>query len=190
MILPKRCFKSFISSARHKIAMISEATVITKWSSRTKPSILEPRPATILRRALSFISSQRFQTICLVSILNSFPWWIWLSSNAANKLFAEVMAWKSPVKWRFKSSIGTTWAYPPPAAPPLIPKHGPRDGSRRAMMAFLFILPKASPSPTVVVVFPSPAGVGFMAVTRTSFPSGLPLTFCWYSSDNFALYLP
>ena len=48
--------------------------------------------------------------------------------------------------------MGTTWAYPPPAAPPLIPKQGPRDGSLRAMMAFFPILPKASPSPTVVVV--------------------------------------
>jgi formate--tetrahydrofolate ligase len=56
--------------------------------------------------------------------------------TAASRLFADVIAWKSPVKCKFKSSIGTTWAYPPPAAPPLIPKHGPRDGSRSAMTAF------------------------------------------------------
>ena len=37
---------------------------------------------------------------------------------------------------RFKSSIGTTWEYPPPAAPPLIPKHGPSEGSRNAIIAF------------------------------------------------------
>ena len=30
----------------------------------------------------------------------------------------------------------------------------------------------ASPRPTVVVVLPSPAGVGLIAVTRISFPSG------------------
>ena len=27
------------------------------------------------------------------------------------------------------SSIGTTWEYPPPVAPPLIPNTGPKDGS-------------------------------------------------------------
>ena len=33
-----------------------------------------------------------------------------LSSSADSRLCAEVMAWKSPVKWRLMSSIGTTWA--------------------------------------------------------------------------------
>ena len=33
----------------------------------------------------------------------------------------------------------------------------------------------ASPRPTVVVVLPSPAGVGLMAVVRISLPSGLSL---------------
>ena len=59
-------------------------------------------------------------------------------------------------KCRFRSSIGTTCAYPPPAAPPLIPKHGPRDGSLNAMTALFPSLPNASPRPTLVVVFPSP----------------------------------
>ena len=36
------------------------------------------------------------------------------------------------------------------------------------MSAFLPIWRSASPSPTVVVVFPSPAGVGLIAVTKTS----------------------
>ena len=36
------------------------------------------------------------------------------------------------MKWRLMSSIGTTCAWPPPAAPPLTPKHGPSDGSRIA----------------------------------------------------------
>ncbi len=39
-------------------------------------------------------------------------------------------------------------------------------------MAFLPISFSASPKPTVVVVLPSPAGVGVMAVTRISLPSG------------------
>jgi len=49
----------------------------------------------------------------------------------------------------------------------LIPKHGPSDGSRSAITAFLPSFPNASPSPTVIVVFPSPAGVGLMAVIIT-----------------------
>ena len=39
-------------------------------------------------------------------------------------------------------------------------------------MAFLPMAFSASPRPTVVVVLPSPAGVGVMAVTRISLPSG------------------
>ena len=50
---------------------------------------------------------------------------------------SEVMAWKSPVKCRLMSSIGTTCAYPPPAAPPFMPNDGPSDGSRRQIIAFL-----------------------------------------------------
>ena len=53
------------------------------------------------------------------------------SSIAASRLFAAPIAWMSPVKWRLISSIGTICARPPPAAPPLAPKTGPSDGSRR-----------------------------------------------------------
>src|SRR5215218_8747322 len=51
---------------------------------------------------------------------------MWLSSMAERRLWAEVTAWVSPVRWRFSISMGTTWLYPPPAAPPLMPKvtHG------------------------------------------------------------------
>src|SRR5258706_10535543 len=100
------------------------------------------------------------------------------------------MALKSPVKCRLMSSIGTTWAYPPPAAPPFMPKTGPREGSRRQMIAFLPIWWSASPSPTVVVVLPSPAGAGLPAVTRISFPSGLSFSVSMYSSEIFALVCP
>ena len=54
---------------------------------------------------------------------------------AAKRLLADVMAWKSPVKCRLRSSIGTACAYPPPAAPPFMPKHGPSDGSLNAAIA-------------------------------------------------------
>ncbi len=68
------------------------------------------------------------------------------------------------------SSMGTTWAYPPPAAPPFTPNTGPREGSRRQSRTFLSSLDRASARPTLVVVLPSPAGVGLMAVTRISLP--------------------
>ncbi len=48
----------------------------------------------------------------------------------------------------------------------------------------------ASPSPTVVVVFPSPAGVGETAVTSTSFPWGLSCSPRRKSSDTLALNRP
>ena len=68
------------------------------------------------------------------------------------------------------SSIGTTWAYPPPVAPPFNPNTGPKLGSRKAIIVFLPKRFKASPKPTVVVLFPSPALVGLIAVTSTNFP--------------------
>src|ERR1700727_1595881 len=68
--------------------------------------------------------------------------------------------------------MGTIWAWPPPVAPPFMPKLGPSEGSRRKIIVFLPIRLSASPKPTVVVVLPSPAGVGLIAVTRMSFPSG------------------
>ncbi len=67
---------------------------------------------------------------------------------------------------------------------------GPRDGSRKASIVFLPILFKASARPIDIVDFPSPAGVGLIAVTRTN----LPGLFSWIdlilSKDNLALYLP
>ena len=58
------------------------------------------------------------------------------------------------------------------------------------MIAFLSNLANACPNPTDVVVFPSPAGVGLIAVTNTSFPSGLSLILSQKSSESFALYFP
>ena len=50
------------------------------------------------------------------------------------------------------------------------PNTGPRLGSRSATTTFLPWRASASAKPTVVVVLPSPAGVGLMAVTRMSLP--------------------
>src|SRR5688572_29771202 len=71
-----------------------------------------------------------------------------------------------------------------------MPNTGPSAGSRKQISAFLPMMLSASPRPTVVVVLPSPAGVGEIAVTSTSLPLGLPSSLERYSSEIFALYLP
>ena len=73
------------------------------------------------------------------------------------------------------SSIGASWVWPPPVPPPFTPNTGPSDGSRIATMARLPSRLSPSASPMVVVDLPSPAGVGVIAVTSTSAPSGRAL---------------
>ena len=85
------------------------------------------------------------------------------------------------------SSIGTTWAYPPPAAPPFTPKTGPSDGSRNARTARRPIFPNPCVSETDVVVFPSPAGVGVIAVTLISLASGRSASRSRIDRSTFAL---
>jgi hypothetical protein len=87
------------------------------------------------------------------------------------------------------SSIGITWARPPPAAPPFMPKHGPSDASRMQTAARLPMRDRPSPSPTVVVVLPSPAGVGLIAVTRMSLP-GARVAVPSAETSIFALSVP
>ena len=94
------------------------------------------------------------------------------------------------MKCKFICSIGTTCANPPPAAPPFIPNEGPRLGSLKQTIDFLPILFKPSLKPTEVVVFPSPAGVGVIAVTNISFPSGLFFNVSKYSKLILAICLP
>ena len=107
--------------------------------------------------------------------------------SAESRLFAAVIACRSPVKWRFRSSIGTTCAYPPPAAPPLTPNTGPSDASRSASTGRLPIAPRPCVSATEVVVLPSPAGVGVIAVTLTIFPSGRSARRSRIERSTFAL---
>ena len=59
------------------------------------------------------------------------------------------------------------WARPPPAADPLMLKVGPPDGWRMAPMTRWPIAASPSTRPMVVVVLPSPSGVGVIAVTLT-----------------------
>ena len=169
---PSRSFRSRKPVARQKIAITSEATTISKPSWRGKPLPGPPSPTVISRSARSFMSTTRRQAMRRTSMPRLLPWCTWLSISAASRLLAAAIAAKSPVKCRLMSSIGTTCAYPPPAAPPFIPNTGPIDGSRRQITVFFPSRFRASPSPTVVVVLPSPAGVGDIAVTRISLPSG------------------
>src|SRR5690606_2632805 len=71
-----------------------------------------------------------------------------------------------------------------------MPKLGPSDASRMQTIAFLPIRLSPSPRPTVVVVLPSPAGVGLMAVTRMSLPSLLFWIDLMNSAETFALSWP
>ena len=139
------------------------------------------------RSARSFMSTARRQGMRSASMWCGLPWRIDASIIAASRLLAAPIAWMSPVKWRFRSSIGTTWVRPPPAAPPLIPNTGPSDASRRHATGFLPITPSPWVSPTSVVVLPSPALVGVIPVTHTILPSGRSLSRSSTDSATFAL---
>src|SRR3954452_15739501 len=115
---------------------------------------------------------------------------MWRSTKAANMLLAAAMAWKSPVKWRLRSSIGTTCVSPPPAAPPLIPKMGPSEGSRRHRIGRLPMCPSPWVSDTDVVVLPSPAFVGVMAETHTILAFGASARRSIAPRLTLALYFP
>jgi hypothetical protein len=95
---------------RQKIAITSEATTMSKPSSRGKPFAGPPSATVIWRSARSFMSITRFHAMRRTSKPSSLPWLMWLSIIAASRLFASAMALKSPVKCRLMSSIGTTCA--------------------------------------------------------------------------------
>ena len=69
-----------------------------------------------------------------------------------------------------------------------MPNTGPSEGSRRASMAFLPICRMPSASATDTVVFPSPAGVGLMAVTSTSRARAFRSSSA--AGSTLAIYLP
>ena len=181
-----RSRKSSRSRLMHKMAMTSEAAVMLKPLSRGTPPALPPSPITSVRRARSFMSITRFQTIVRGSSPTRFLRCKSLSISAASRLLAFSTAAKSPVKCKLISSIGTTWERPPPAAPPLMPNTGPSEGSRSAAAARSPMRLRPSVRPTVTVVLPSPAGVGLIAVTKTSWPWGSRRA----SSGILALVLP
>src|SRR4030095_8571834 len=71
-----------------------------------------------------------------------------------------------------------------------MPNTGPSDGSRKHTAAFLPIRLSPSPGPLFLVLCPAPPGVGLIAVTRISLPSGLPCCFAIQSSEIFPLVRP
>src|SRR5690348_210208 len=71
-----------------------------------------------------------------------------------------------------------------------MPKTGPSDASRRQSATLLPRCPSPCVTETDVVVLPSPAFVGVIAVTLISFPSGRSARRSRTSSETLALYLP
>ena len=68
--------------------------------------------------------------------------------------------------------MGMSRAFPPPAAVPLTFMVGPPEGWRRQPPTLAPRRPRPSIRPKDVVDFPSPRGVGVMAVTSIYLPSG------------------
>ena len=81
------------------------------------------------------------------------------------RLWALVTQSMSPVRRMEIGVSGMHWARPPPAAEPLMLNVGPPLGWRMAPQTRLPSLPSPSIRPIVVVVLPSPSGVGVIAVT-------------------------
>ncbi len=106
------------------------------------------------------------------------------------RLCALVMSLISPVRPIENSVIGISSAFPPPAAVPLIFIVGPPEGCRMAPPTFFSLFPNPSMSPMAVVVFPSPSGVGVIAVTSIYFPSGLSCSRFMIFKKSSLLILP
>ena len=71
---------------------------------------------------------------------------------------------------------------------PFIPKEGPKLGSRKQTIDCFPILLRPSLKPTEVVVFPSPAGVGVIAVTKIKLLFSFKVEM--YSKLSFAIWRP
>ena len=70
---PNRARKSSASFDNARIAITSEAAVISKPDCRTTPSSAPPMPITMLRKARSLTSSTRRQVIFFSERPNAFP---------------------------------------------------------------------------------------------------------------------
>jgi hypothetical protein len=98
--------------------------------------------------------------------------WILAVRATIARLCALVTLSISPVRPSENGVRGMHCDRPPPAALPLILKVGPPEGCRMAPETFFPNLPSPCTSPIVVVLLPSPRGVGVMAVTSMYLPLG------------------
>ena len=73
-MLPNRSRSSLMELDRHRIAMTSEAAMMSKPSWRGKPLGSPPKATTTSRKARSFISMTRFQWIFRKSRSSPLPW--------------------------------------------------------------------------------------------------------------------
>ena len=91
-----------------------------------------------------------------------------------SRLLATPTAWMSPVRWRLKSSIGTTWRVAAAGGAALDAED--RARATAARMHEHGLLADAAPGPATGrpwYVLPSPSGVGVMAVTSMYLPCGV-----------------
>ena len=122
------------------------------------------------------MSIVRGQVMRRGSMPSALPCWRWLSSSAASSACALEIAWKSPVKCRLMSSIGSDLRVAAAGRAALHAEHRPEARLAHAERdAFLPRRRSACARPTVTVLLPSPAGVGLIAVTSTSRPVRRPL---------------
>ena len=71
-----------------------------------------------------------------------------------------------------------------------MPNTGPNDGSLNVKIDFFPIFLNPSAIAIDIVVFPSPSGVGLIAVTKINFPTFLVFNFSYTSLEILALYFP
>ena len=86
---------------------------MSKPASRGKPLATPPRPGNVTERKRPVVDDRprgaRTPGVVSISRLVA-PVDMIVDQSADSRLWADVMAWKSPVKCRLMSSIGTTWA--------------------------------------------------------------------------------
>jgi hypothetical protein len=140
--------------------MISEAEVMSKPPSRGTPSMRPPRPTTMLRNARSLTSRHpppqhladiHAQGIAVVEMI---------VEGRGEEIVSRGDGVEVAGEMKVDVLHGTTCERPPPVPPPFMPRVGPIDGSRSAMTDGRRYARAPVPSPMVMVVLPSPAGVG------------------------------
>jgi hypothetical protein len=126
------------------------------------------------RSARSFMSITRFQVTRRTSMPSALPWWTWLSIRRRQQVVRQrngvEVAGEVQVDVLHRHHLRVAAA----GRAALHAEHRAQRGLAQADDARSRCGDSASPRPTVVVVLPSPAGVGVIAVTRISLPSGRP----------------